>query len=309
MGRRRCGLSAYEPFVQIELARITAAQGDPLTARRALLAMQQGMQRMAGPTVRELPVWFDTLRLRQVEIWISLGDTAALTNWALANWTPPDPTAAVGPLIRQFALAAALVACLDYAERLEALVQQAGAPISTLADHLIASCRQRFTAWGLNAVVIELETLAAALHWQLGETDQAFAALDRALALAVPEGFIRPFFTRGVSMQALCRAALMQRTHLLAHTAFLHQLLNIFSALSSHPPVPLSPQHALIEPLTPREIDVLPLLVAGCSHREIASRLMIAPDTARTHIKNIYGKLQVQNRVQAVARARALALV
>ena len=58
----RCGLSAYEPFVQIELARISAAQGDPLTARRALLAMQQGMQRMAGTAERELPVWFDTLR-------------------------------------------------------------------------------------------------------------------------------------------------------------------------------------------------------------------------------------------------------
>jgi LuxR family transcriptional regulator, maltose regulon positive regulatory protein len=305
----RCGLSAYEPFVQIELARITAAQGDTLAARQALLAMQQGMQRLAGPTERELPVWFDTLRLRQVEIWISLGDTAALTRWALAHWTPPDPIAAVGPLIRQFALAAALVACLDHAERLEALAQRANAPITTLAAQLIASCRQRFTAWGLGAVVIELETLAAALHWHMGETDQALGALDRALALAAPEGFIRPFLTCGALMHDLCQAALAQRPHLSAHTACLHQLLTIFSAmLPRHPVTPL-PQQTLIEPLTPREIDVLPLIVAGCSYREIAARLMIAPDTARTHIRNIYGKLQVQNRVQAVERARALALV
>jgi LuxR family maltose regulon positive regulatory protein len=313
----RCGLSAYEPFVQIELARITAAQGDTLAARRALLAMQQGMQRMAGPTARELPVWFDTLRLRQVEIWINLGDTAALTRWALEHWTPPDPDAAVGPLIRQFALAAALVACLDHAERLEPLVQQVGAPIATLAARLIASCRQRFGVWGLNAVVIELECLAAVLHWRLDEPDRAFGALNHALALAAPEGFIRPFLTCGAPMHDLGQAALRQRLHASAYTECLHRLLTIFTTRSPHPlvtpsshhPVTPSPQPSLIEPLTPREIDVLPLLVAGYSYREIAARLMIAPDTARTHIRNIYGKLHVQNRVQAVERARALALV
>jgi LuxR family maltose regulon positive regulatory protein len=269
---------------------------------------------MAGPTARELPVWFDTLRLRQVEIWISLDDTAALTRWTLEHWTPPEPDAAVGPLIRQFALAAALVACLDHVEQLEPLVQQAGAPIATLAARLIASCRRRFGAWGLNAVVIELETLAAVLHWRLGEPDQAFAALERALKLAAPEGFIRPFLTRGASMHELCRAAL---AHSSAPTGCLQHLLTIFTTMaprhlvtpSPRHPVTPSPQPTLIEPLTPREIDVLPLLVAGCSYREIAARLMIAPDTARTHIKNIYGKLHVQNRVQAIERARALALV
>ncbi|MGB9752271.1 LuxR C-terminal-related transcriptional regulator [Roseiflexus castenholzii] len=50
---------------------------------------------------------------------------------------------------------------------------------------------------------------------------------------------------------------------------------------------------------------MLSLLAAGLSHREIAERLTIAPDTARTHIKNIYGKIQVRNRVEALAQARA----
>jgi LuxR family transcriptional regulator, maltose regulon positive regulatory protein len=302
----RCGLSAYEPFVQIELARITAAQGDTLAARRALLAMQQGMQRLAGTTERELPVWFETLRVRQVEIWITLGDTTALVRWAIAHWTPPDPDAAVGPLIRQFALATALVACLDHAEHLEPLVRQADAPVATLAAGLIASCRQRFTAWGLGAVVIELETLAAVLHWRLAEPDQAFAALERALVLAAPEGFVRPFLNRGAPMHALCAAALTRRTGRRdSVTVLLRHLHDRFPPTAAPAPGP----HILAESLTPREIDLLPLLAAGLSHREIAARLTIAPDTARTHIKNIYGKLQVQNRMQAIERARGFGLL
>lgn len=69
-----------------------------------------------------------------------------------------------------------------------------------------------------------------------------------------------------------------------------------------------SPQ-TLTERLSIREREVLPLLAAGLSHREIAAQLTIAPDTARTHIKNIYGKLQARNRVEALAQARAHGLL
>jgi LuxR family maltose regulon positive regulatory protein len=66
---------------------------------------------------------------------------------------------------------------------------------------------------------------------------------------------------------------------------------------------------SLVEPLSGREIEVLQLIAAGLSNREIAERLVIAPGTVKRHSNNIYGKLGVRSRTQAVARARELGLL
>ena len=66
---------------------------------------------------------------------------------------------------------------------------------------------------------------------------------------------------------------------------------------------------ALVEPLTPRELEVLCLLAEGASNGEIARRLIVILGTVKKHTANIFGKLQAQSRTQAVARARALKLL
>jgi LuxR family maltose regulon positive regulatory protein len=68
-------------------------------------------------------------------------------------------------------------------------------------------------------------------------------------------------------------------------------------------------RHAIREPLSERELEVLVLLAAGRSNRQIASELFVALSTVKTHIKNIYGKLDVRNRTQAVSRAGELGLL
>jgi LuxR family maltose regulon positive regulatory protein len=65
----------------------------------------------------------------------------------------------------------------------------------------------------------------------------------------------------------------------------------------------------LVEPLSPRELEVLRLVDNGLSNAEIAGRLVLASSTVKTHINNIYGKLDVQTRLQAVKRARELGLL
>lgn len=65
----------------------------------------------------------------------------------------------------------------------------------------------------------------------------------------------------------------------------------------------------LVEPLSEREMEVLHLLGAGCSNKEIAQRLVIAVGTVKNHLKNIYGKLEVRSRIQAVNRAREIGLL
>ena len=69
------------------------------------------------------------------------------------------------------------------------------------------------------------------------------------------------------------------------------------------------PAEPLIEPLTGREIEVLHLLAAGLSNREVAERLYVSEGTVKTHTHNLYQKLGVQSRTQAIARANELNLL
>jgi LuxR family maltose regulon positive regulatory protein len=66
---------------------------------------------------------------------------------------------------------------------------------------------------------------------------------------------------------------------------------------------------ALAEPLSKRELEVLPLIAEGLTNEEIAARLFLSLHTVKVHARNIYAKLAVTNRTQAVARARALGIL
>jgi LuxR family maltose regulon positive regulatory protein len=64
-----------------------------------------------------------------------------------------------------------------------------------------------------------------------------------------------------------------------------------------------------MESLSKRELELLELLAEGLSNRDIAERLFLSPHTVKTHVRNIYSKLDVSSRTQAVARARVLGLL
>lgn len=68
------------------------------------------------------------------------------------------------------------------------------------------------------------------------------------------------------------------------------------------------PNAALPEPLTERELDVLPLMVQGLSYQQMADKLFLAKGIIKTHVSNIYGKLGVQNRAEAIHKAQELGL-
>ena len=87
-----------------------------------------------------------------------------------------------------------------------------------------------------------------------------------------------------------------------------NKLLNVFGSARTAAPPPLSGRN-LVEPLSERELEVLRLIAAGLSNREIAGRLVISLSTVKGHTANIFGKLGVKNRTQAVARGRELELV
>ncbi|MBK9710153.1 MAG: tetratricopeptide repeat protein [Kouleothrix sp.] len=154
---------------------------------------------------------------------------------------------------------------------------------------------------------IELLALQARAHAAMGEPAAAREALARALRMAEPEGYARIFVDEGAPMAALLRSL---KDEVGSTKSYLDQLLRAFEIGSAAAPH-LSPLAAqpLVEPLSQREREVLALIAAGLSNQQIAVRLIISLTTVKTHAANIFGKLGVASRTQAVAEARVLGLL
>ena len=133
-----------------------------------------------------------------------------------------------------------------------------------------------------------------------GPASAALVPLERALALAEPEGYVRIFVDEGPSMRDLLRQAVAQGIS----GVYARGLLAAFNDGSPQPPVSVAPAivAGLAEPLTARETEILQLIAAGMRNQEIADQLVISLSTVKRHIANAYGKLGVTHRTEAVAR-------
>jgi LuxR family transcriptional regulator, maltose regulon positive regulatory protein len=146
---------------------------------------------------------------------------------------------------------------------------------------------------------------AVALRAQ-GETSQVDAALKQALDLARSGGFIRVFVDLGAPMQAMLRRLAKQGYSVERINLLLAAFPRDDKVLVSRADNPSHGISTLIEPLTPRELEILQLLRGPASNKEIAMILNISYETVRRHTANIYGKLGVNGRWNAVARAEEL---
>ncbi len=139
----------------------------------------------------------------------------------------------------------------------------------------------------------------------LGERAKAVELLDAALSSAEPGGFIRIFVDEGAPMARLLREALSRGVH----PEYVRRLLAAFpiddGGRATSPATRVAGSR-LAEPLSLRELEVLPLIARGLTNQEIAARLYLSLHTVKAHARNIYAKLGVSSRTQAVARGRAL---
>jgi len=130
-------------------------------------------------------------------------------------------------------------------------------------------------------------------------------ALTEALQLAEPEGYITTFVEEGEPMQNMLNHVL-KKSHLeLNLSVYVEKLLSAFE------PALHKPKQAggLIEPLSERELEVLRYIAEGLTNPEIARRLYLSSNTLKAHAQNIFTKLDVHNRLQAVSKAKALGLI
>ena len=173
---------------------------------------------------------------------------------------------------------------------------------ATAAEQLQTFCRRNANAdvWGILLKIRVCQALAAATP------AEALSFLAEALTIGQPEGYIRSFVDESRPLTPLLRKALSQGIT----PEYTRRLLNIIEDEERRRHAPSDLVASLPSgALSNRELEILRLVAAGLSNKQIADRLIIALGTAKTHVHRIFEKLNAKDRLQAVTRARELKLV
>jgi LuxR family maltose regulon positive regulatory protein len=269
----------------ISLALVQMARGRTDEARAAFDELQTQSQ------MHQIALW-DRIQIEciRVRVLLAQGDLAEATRWAESCQRSQQQghTLAQGPFRDLEDLALARVALA------QSRVAEVVAPLEDLGARAIHAGRGRS--------VLEAKMLLARARWMSGEADAAMRDLGASLSLAAPEGFMRVFLDEGAALADLLASYVArhppsrERTHAL-------KVLNAFGRVVEPSVLPVG------EMLSPRELDVMRLLATGRSNEAIAQELVVARSTVKWHVAQIYRKLDVTGRVQAVARARELHLL
>ena len=189
---------------------------------------------------------------------------------------------------------------LMLAESTEQSLRKAHGRLSALDDQMRRINRK--------SVLIEILALRALVCYKQRDEAAALQNLQNALDLAEPGNWIRTFVDLGMEMEDLLNCLIQQQTGqtyaqqvLKACQAENRKKVSMTLDETSKAQIPESPSHTV---LTQREMEILPLLADGLNNQEIAARLHIAPVTVKTHLQNIYKKLNSKNRIEALKKSR-----
>jgi LuxR family maltose regulon positive regulatory protein len=268
---------------RIALALALLSLGDTDGALKVIAAGKEGSA--------DLSSWYvELIEQCEVRIQLALGNQAAVERWTRKRGLRADAEPSLESMRAYVLLARTLIMQRRWAEAL------------SLLDRLLPLQE----ASGAGRFVVEALVLKSVVLQALEEKDQALSSLGQALALAEPEGYVRTFVDEGEAMRDLLRLALAQGVA----SAYTAKLLAAFLG----PAVPLEPSvrpatPGLVEPLSEQELRVLQLVASGMSNRETAQELYVTVGTVKKHLNNVFGKLGVKSRTQAVARARELNLL
>ena len=269
---------------RVAMARIREAEGD---LGGALDLLNEAERLYVGdffPNVRPVPALRARVRVAQGELGEALG-------WARERGLSVADDLSYLREFEHITLARVLLARYT-AERAERSSQEA----TRLLERLLRAAEEGQRTGS----VIEILVLQALVHQARDDIPSALASLRRAVTLAEPEGYVRIFADEGTPMASLLRAAAKQEIT----PSYVRRLLAAINKTEDSTPA----SQGLIEPLSERELDVLRLLGTDLGGPDIARELVVSLNTVRTHTKNIYAKLGVNNRRAAVRRAKELDL-
>jgi LuxR family maltose regulon positive regulatory protein len=289
----------------IHLARLQNARGDHETAGETLEKAGRLAEQFDITDLDDFIV-----SVHQVRLWISQGNLAAASRWVEGRDMEKDISITelessddlTGFNIHKHDLMVLARFLIAKDENEKALV---------LLDSLLEVMQRRERV----DIIIEIQVLRALIFHSSGDTRGALASIQDALSLGEAGSFVRTFLDEGPVVAQLLSNATIRGIS----PAYVNKILKAFELDESLPLVTservsaerelvlsLPDGNAFIEPLSGREVDVLGLIAEGLSNKEIAQQLFLSLSTIKWHTGNIYGKLGVNNRTQAVAKAREL---
>jgi LuxR family maltose regulon positive regulatory protein len=265
-------------------ARLRLAQGDQRAALDLLEEAQRLFIRTPMPDLRPVPA----MRAR---IWAEQGRVGDALSWARERVLSVDDDLDLVGEYEHLTLARILLAD----------AQRGGSPAAGqaavgLLDRLLRAAE----AGGRVGSAIEILAVQATAHHHQGRPQAASAALQRALALAEPEGYLQVFLDQGHPMADLLRDHVARGD---APGRAAAVLAAFPQAGEGHTGAPGAPA------LSVREVEVLEHIAAGLTNQQIAAQLYLSPYTVKAHARSIYDKLDAHGRTAAVARARALGIL
>ena len=246
-----------------------------------------------------LPLWLlDQMLMWQARIWLAQNKLDLAFKWALEQGMYDDGGVNIPQhidfhsLFKYILLARILIAQGQLEEAvnlLQSLVKFAedGERISSL---------------------IKIMSLQALAFQSGGDIDQAVKFLEQALKLAEPEGFIRIFVDTGQPMAQLLYEALSREIL----PEYVQRILAAFSTIEQEDGASKKnqvDQSGMIEPLSEREIEIIQLIAEGLTNQEISNKLFLSVHTVKTHTRNIYSKLDVHHRTEAVVKAKSFGIL
>jgi LuxR family maltose regulon positive regulatory protein len=265
----------------LAMGRIEFSKGD-IQAATASLERVRPMMELAS-----FPDWICRFERLQLDLWLVQDMLATAVHWA--DEMLQSGVLEVRPESEPARLAVARVLIMK--RDISSLKQSHG-----LLERLLAAAEPE----GRMGILIEALALKALLEWTLGNQPDAMTALEKSLRLAEREGYLRLFVDMGLPLARLLQEARSRSVM----PDYVNRLL---AAYNRDPSMPS--ESILVEPLTTREQQVLQLIAAGLTNREIAVQLFISQETVKKHVASISGKLGTSNRTEAVARARELDLL
>lgn len=268
-------------------AAVLEARGDLAGARRLLEEANGGFRRDPLPRARPVGARLARLAIREGRLEQAEQDLAALV--------PPD--AANAGYLHEFAQVTRARLLLARAEggtsTLEALMRQL---------HTLLAAAE---AGGRAGSVIEILALQSLAIQRAGGGRRALEPLERSLGLARGEGYVGVFVDEGEPMRDLLRQAVARGVE----PEYAGRLLLAFESPRSEAPPSADAGDDSVHRLTTREQAILRLIASGMRNQEIADQLFISPATVKRHIANVYGKLGVVHRTEALVVARRLGLL
>jgi LuxR family maltose regulon positive regulatory protein len=278
------------------LARIHWQQGQPQEAWQANWQAGYLAQRIGGSYF-----WAMRTQLWQARFWLWEGNLRQVADWLnqneIATGTTP-PGIGYGQEAFYLLLVRLLLAYSNETDPDWLAMDRPLVHAANILEHI----RHEATATHRTSRLLEVIVLQALVASRREQSDEAMEYLRSALALGEPEGYVRVFIDEGPEMARLLSQVATRNIPLPA--GYITRLLAALQVTVTDTPPELP-----LDPLSERELEILQLIATGMSNKQLADRLVLTVGTVKWHLSNIYSKLNVRSRTQAVAIARDLGLI